>query len=87
MPSHNVSVGNVELVSLSDVIMSRSPFLAFPHTTIEQWQEYPELMVGHDEITHRWGSVAIRSSGKLILVDTGFGRFVGTQGRRVWQVL
>ena len=29
-------------------------------------------MVGEDEPTHRWGSVAIRPSGQLILVGTGY---------------
>lgn len=29
-------------------------------------------MVGEDETTDRWGSVAIHSSGHLILVGTGY---------------
>ena len=29
-------------------------------------------MVGRDQVGHRWGSLAVRSSGKLIIVDTGF---------------
>ena len=72
MPNYRTNVGNVELISLSDVNMVRSPFVAFPDTTIEQWREFPELMAGDDQIGHRWGSVAVRSSGKLIIVDTGF---------------
>lgn len=72
MAKHKINVGNVELVSLSDVIMTRSPFVAFPHTTLDQWREYPELMVGDDQVSHRWGSLAVRSSGKLIIVDTGY---------------
>ena len=46
MPNHVVNVGNVELISLNDNLPIRSPFVAFPHTTIEEWNEYPELM--HD---------------------------------------
>ena len=72
MPSHQIKVGNVELVSLSDVIMTRSPLVAFPDTTTEQWKEFPELMVNDEEISHRWGSLAVRSGGKLLIVDTGF---------------
>ena len=45
--------------------------MAFPHTTLEEWNEYPELMADHENANHRWGSLAIRSSGKLIIVDTG----------------
>ena len=71
MPEHKISVGNVELVSLNDNLPIRSPFVAFPHTTIEQWREYPELMADEENGKHRWGSLAVRSSGKLIIVDTG----------------
>ena len=42
MPNHVVNVGNVELISLNDNLPVRSPFVAFPHTTIEEWNEYPE---------------------------------------------
>ena len=71
MPKHIVNVGNVELISLNDNLPIRSPFVAFPHTTLEEWNEYPELMADHENANHRWGSLAIRSSGKLIIVDTG----------------
>ena len=40
MPNHQINVGDVELISLNDNLPVRSPFVAFPHTTIEQWQEY-----------------------------------------------
>ena len=71
MPNHKINVGNVELISLNDNLPIRSPFVAFPHTTIEQWREYPELMADDENGKHRWGSLAVRSSGKLIIVDTG----------------
>ena len=71
MPNHIVNIGNVELISLNDNLPLRSPFVAFPHTTIEQWNEYPELMADHENGKHRWGALAIRSSGRLIVVDTG----------------
>ena len=71
MPNHTITVGDVELVSLNDSLPIRSPFVAFPDTTIEQWREYPELLADDELGYHRWGSLAIRSSGKLIVVDTG----------------
>ena len=71
MPNHVVNVGNVELISLNDNLFTRSPFVAFPDTTIEQWREYPELLADDELGHHRWGSLAIRSSGKLIVGDTG----------------
>ena len=71
MPNHIVNVGAVELISLNDNLPVRSPLVAFPHTTIEQWREYPELMADQENAQQRWGSLAIRSPGKLIIVDTG----------------
>lgn len=71
MPDHQISVGNVELISLTDGIPIRSPLMPFPDTTIEKWREFPELMVSDDEVNSRYGVLAIRSGGKLIIVDTG----------------
>ena len=71
MTEHNIKVGNVELVSVSDGYPLRSPLMPFPDTSIEQWREFPELMVSPDEVRSRYGTVVVRSSGKLIVVDTG----------------
>ena len=71
MPDYSISVGNVELVSLSDGEPTRSPFMPFPDTTIEQWREFPDLLDSDEQIRSRYGTTAIRSGGKLIVVDTG----------------
>ena len=71
MPNHTIHVGNVELISLNDNLPIRSPFVAFPQSKIEEWNEYPELMHDHENAKHRWGALALRSCGKLIVVDTG----------------
>ena len=71
MPSYSIKVGNVELVSVSDGFPTRSPFMPFPDTTIEQWREFPELLKEGDQIGSRYGTTAVRSGGKLIIVDTG----------------
>lgn len=78
MPGHTIKVGNVELVSLSDGTPTRSPFMPFPDTTIEQWREFPGLLDSNDQISSRYGTVAVRSEGKLILVDTGLQAPDGT---------
>ena len=44
MPDHKVTIGNVELISLSDGAPSRSPMMPFPDTNIEQWREFPGLV-------------------------------------------
>lgn len=48
MPDHQIKVGNVEFISLSDGAPSRSPLMPFPDTTIEQWKEFPDLVNGQD---------------------------------------
>ena len=78
MPTYTTTVGNVELLSLSDGMPSRSPFATFPETTIEQWREFPELLDQHDQITSRYGTTGVRSQGKLIIVDTGLQAPDGT---------
>ena len=78
MPSYKISVGNVELLSLSDGGPVRSPFMPFPDTTIEQWREFPELLDSNEQISSRYGTTAIRSQGKLIIIDTGLQAPDGT---------
>ncbi len=71
MPHYTVTVGNVEMISLHDGISARNPLDAFPDTTIEQWREVPGILDEHDQTTSRMGTTAVRSGGKLIVVDTG----------------
>ena len=78
MPNYSISVGSVELVSLSDGEPSRSPFMPFPETTIEQWREFPGLLDSQEQIHSRYGTTAVRSGGKLIIIDTGLQAPDGT---------
>ncbi len=78
MADSKINVGNVELIAVSDGFPLRSPLMPFPDTTIEQWREFPELMVSPDEVRSRYGTLAVRSSGKLIIVDTGLQAPDGT---------
>jgi len=78
MPGYSIGIGNVELISLSDGEPVRSPFMPFPDTTIEQWREFPELLDADEQIRSRYGTTAVRSGGKLIIVDTGLQAPDGT---------
>ena len=78
MTSHKVNVGNVELVSLTDGQGSGGTGDVFPDSTAEQWGEYPDLVDTEGNIHPRFGSVAARSGGRLIVVDTGIGPPDGT---------
>ena len=74
MSDHRTFVGSVELVSLSDGQGDGDPTDIFPDSTIGQWRsEFPELLDEHGRIHPRYGSVAARSQGRTIVVDTGLG--------------
>ena len=81
MPDYSISIGNVELVSLSDGEPIWSPFDPFPHIPIELWREFPGLLDDDEQIHSRYGVTAIRSGGKLIIVDTGLHEPDGTFAR------
>ena len=55
-----------------------SPFDPFPDTDIEQWREFPELLDSDEQINVRFGATAVRSGGKLIMIDTGLQDVDGT---------
>ena len=78
MPDHQIKVGNVEFISLSDGAPSRSPLMPFPDTAIEQWKEFAGLVDEQDQVRTRYGTLAVRSSGKLIIIDTGLQAEDGT---------
>ena len=79
MSDNKTAVGSVELVSLSDGQGGGDPVAVFPDSSIEQWRsEYPELLDPDGHIHPRYGSVALRSQGRTIIVDTGLG---GPDGR------
>ena len=72
MPDYKTTVGNVELVSLSDGLGDRDPVETFPDSTAEQWRaDYSELLDSHGHVHPRYGTTAVRSGGRLIIVDTG----------------
>ena len=81
-------VGSVELVSLTDGQGGGAPTAIFPTSISDVWrEEFPELLDGNGLIHPRYGSVALRSEGKLIVVDTGAGspegRLLGGWPRRL----
>ena len=78
MTDNTITVGTVEILSVKDGFSAkRDPTATFPETRIEQWREYPDIVDENDEIQSRYGSVVIRSEGKLILVDTGMQTATG----------
>ena len=79
VPGVRVDIGNVEVVSVSDGQGDMSPADVFPTSDIDIWRsEYPDLLDDDGLIHPRFGSFALRSGGKSILVDTGLGGPTGT---------
>ncbi len=78
MADYNATVGNVELVSLTDGQGDMDPLQVFPASDMDKWREYPQLLDEGAHIHPRFGSVAARSGGKLIIVDTGLVEQSGT---------
>ena len=72
MSNHKINIGNVEMVSVSDGNGDREPSFVFPDSDLEIWKsEFSALLDENNHLHPRYGSVIIRSDGKLILVDTG----------------
>ena len=84
MPDYRATVGNVDLVSLADGQRGSAPTDMFPESSLEIWKtDYPELLDENANLRLRWGSVAMRSGGKLIIVDTGLQAPDGTLLRQM----
>ena len=79
MAHHTITVGNVEMVSLTDGWGDGDPTEVFAASAIEEWRaDFPDLLDEKERIHPRFGSVAIRSGGKLAIVDTGLQAPDGT---------
>ena len=72
--NYRTTVGKVQLVSLTDGHFEPVPTDVFQDSDIETWQsEYSALMIDKDHTQFRFGSVAIYSASKIVVVDTGAG--------------
>ena len=74
MAGNRVTVGNVEITSLSDGILEFDLCNFFPnHKSDEEWQGYRQHLVDGHKVRFNLASYLIRSQGRTILVDTGMG--------------
>ena len=79
MPESKLTVGNVEILSLTDDHID-FPFplsALYPDLSAEAWepyrQRYPEVFGGPDTWHTHFGCHLLRSQGRTIMVDTGKG--------------
>ena len=79
MPESKLSVGNVEITSLTDLEVDMPILMSelFPGVPTDSWapyrQRYPEVFGAPDTWHNHWGCYLLRSQGRTILVDTGAG--------------
>ena len=77
MPEDKLSVGNVDILPLTDMDVSLPLNQMFPNVPLEDWapyqQRYPHAFSGGDAAVVHMGGFLLRSQGRTILVDTGIG--------------
>ncbi len=86
MPESNLSVGNVEIIGITDIEVDFPLPLTevFPNVPLEAWspyqQRYPEVFPRPDTWHPHFGGFLLRSQGRTILVDTGMGSSMTNPG-------
>ena len=73
MPDNRVTIGNVEVISLSDGSIFSQMANMFPSVPPEAWEPYREHVAADGMSTLNLGSFVVRSGGRTFLVDTGLG--------------
>ena len=74
MPDYKINVGNAEVLSVTDGADRAPASTLFPNVTASAWDAYPGLVGDDGKLDINFGSFVIRSQGKTILVDTGWGK-------------
>ena len=73
MTHYKVSVGDVEIISLSDCMYEHVAVRLFPKVSPADWDRYPGVVSSNGTLKINYGCFAVRSQGQTILVDTGMG--------------
>ena len=80
MPNNKITIGNVEITSLSDGVLEFDLCNFFPEIPAEKWQPYHDHLTAEEHVRLNLACFFIRSDGHNIIVDTGLGP--RTDGRR-----
>ena len=73
MDENTVQVGQVTIRTLQDIRQPARPSLMFTMSTPEKLEPFQQFINERGHFAVNIGSFAVRSAGKLILVDTGIG--------------
>ena len=74
MPDQRITIGNVEIESLSDGRLEFPVGEFFPKVPSESWDPYLGQLSSGRKLVMNVGSFLLRSEGKTVLVDTGLGQ-------------
>ena len=73
MAADSVTIGRVEVISLTDGILEFDLCSLYPSVSPEEWSPYQEQLAPDHRITLNMASYLIRSDERTVLVDTGLG--------------
>ncbi len=73
MPSSKITIGNVEITSLTDGILEFDLCNFFPAIPEEDWSPYHNHLTPEHKARFNLACFLVRSDGQTIVVDTGLG--------------
>ena len=73
MPSPKITIGNVEITSLSDGVLEFDLCNFFPDIPAENWESYHEHLTPEHNVRFNLACFLVRSQGHTIAIDTGLG--------------
>ena len=82
MATTKITVGNVDILALSDGVLEFDLCNFFPSIPPTDWQSYAHHLTADHHVQFNLGSFLIRSDGQTILVDTGMGQSRRMRRRR-----
>jgi glyoxylase-like metal-dependent hydrolase (beta-lactamase superfamily II) len=73
MTASKLTIGNVEISSLSDGILEFDVCNFFPDIPAEQWEPFHDHLTPDRKVSFNLACFLLRSDGKTVVVDTGLG--------------
>ncbi len=73
MPGNKLTIGNVEIVALSDGLLEFDLCNFFPDIPPDDWSPYAGHLTEEHKVRFNLACYLVRSDGKTIVVDTGLG--------------
>jgi glyoxylase-like metal-dependent hydrolase (beta-lactamase superfamily II) len=73
VPSSKITIGNVEITSLTDGILEFDLCNFFPAIPEEDWSPYHNHLTPEHKVRFNLACFLVRSDGQTIVVDTGLG--------------